>query len=239
MAETSLMDALRDAGLGSRRAVSALIKSGRVGVNGLTVTAFGYRLDSARDTVLLDGVPVGKPPGRDVYLVVNKPAGVLSTTRDERGRRTVMDILPEKYRIPGLHLAGRLDLESRGLIIVTSDGRLTYRLTHPKFEKEKEYRAQLDRPMSPENLKEFESGLLLEEGVTAPAVIKPVRLRPPVYRVIIHEGRKRQVRRMFQTLGYRVGDLSRVRIGSLRLGSLPEGALRELRAGEVEALYSK
>ena len=227
---------LRDAGLGSRRTVSGLVRSGRVGVNGQPVTSFNYPVDTAEDTITVDGNPIGKLREKEFYLVVNKPAGVLSTTRDERGRRTVMDLLPQKYRRPGLHLAGRLDLDSRGLILVTTDGALTYRMTHPKFEREKEYLARTDRPVSLESLREFESGVQLEEGPTAPAVIKQVRLRPPVYRIVIHEGRKRQVRRMFLSLGYSVADLQRVRIGGLRLGTLPDGAVRELGAGELDSL---
>ena len=136
--------------------------------------------------------------------MLNKPEGLLCTTSDERGRRTILDILPEKYRRLRLYPVGRLDLDSTGLLILTNDGALTYQLTHPKFEHEKEYLVQIEGTLQPREKQNLEHGVKLEDGITAPAIIKEVRSTPPYnYSLTIHEGKKRQIRRMFAHLGYR------------------------------------
>jgi 23S rRNA pseudouridine2605 synthase len=218
MTPTTLIKALVAAGLGSRRAMAQAIKEERVKVNGSLANSFSQPVTPTVDRLTLDNKPVKPGVAECVYLLLNKPVGVLSTTHDEQGRPTVISLLSLAYRKIGLHPVGRLDQDSRGLILLTNDGDLTYRLTHPRFEKEKEYLIRLDHPLSNDARLRFEKGIEL------------------TYKVILHEGRKRQLRRMFQNLGYNVCDLTRVRLGSLELGSLPEGKSRLLTAGEVSAL---
>jgi len=210
------------------------IMKGLVRVNGVVVSDLRYAVDIDKDSVTVDGHMVDIKPKQFVYLMLNKPAGVLSTVKDERGRRTVIDILPAKYRDMGLYPVGRLDKDSTGLLLLTNDGYLTYRLTHPKFEYEKEYLVQIDCSLKTEEVRVLEEGLELEDGVTREAVVKPIRsVLPFNYSITLHEGRKRQVRRMFAAMGYRVLALQRIREGSIVLGDLGEGQVRELSAGEV------
>ena len=233
----TLLKALVEAGAGSRRRVADAIMHGLVRVNGVVVSGLRYAVDAAKDRVEVDGRVVGIKPQKHVYLMLNKPAGVLSTVRDERGRRTVIDILPEKYRDIGLHPAGRLDKDSTGLLLMTNDGEFTYRLTHPKFEKEKEYLLQIGGVLKSHEIIALEKGVELEEGMTHGAAVKSIKSSPPFnYSITLHEGRKRQVRRMFAALGYRVVALKRVREGSLALGDLVQGKVRELTAAEVGRL---
>ena len=233
----TLLKALVEAGAGSRRRVADAIMHGLVRVNGVVVSGLRYAVDAAKDRVEVDGRVVGIKPQKHVYLMLNKPAGVLSTVRDERGRRTVIDILPEKYRDIGLHPAGRLDKDSTGLLLMTNDGEFTYRLTHPKFEKEKEYLLQIGGVLKSHEIIVLEKGVELEDGMTHGAAVKSIKSSPPFnYSITLHEGRKRQVRRMFAALGYRVVALKRVREGSLVLGDLVEGKVRELAAAEVGRL---
>ena len=235
----SLLKALTSAGFGSRRAAAQAVKDGRVEINGKVAASFSEAVDLSNDEILFDGQRIAPPSQGQVYLLLNKPPGFLSTTKDERGRKTVIDLVPEKYRRPDLHPVGRLDLDSRGLLLVTNDGSLTYRLTHPRFEKEKEYLVHIDRALLADDLQRFEQGLELEDGLTYPTKVIPVSSRPPIYRVTLHEGRKRQLRRMFQSLGYHVRDLKRVRMGNLRIDTLPEGELRELTPHEVSDLQTE
>lgn len=211
------------------------IKQGRVAVNGHIASDFRLAIE-ADDLVMLDGRPVNLKPGKKaVYLMLNKPLGVLTTTRDELGRGTVMALLPPKYRSLGLYPAGRLDKDSTGLLLLTNDGNLTYRLTHPRFEHEKEYLVRLDKRLAPPDADRLRRGIELEDGRTRPATIRPA-VEPLNYRVTVHEGKKRQLRRMFANLGYRVEALQRIRIGGLLLGNLKEGESRELTPAEVARL---
>ncbi|MFH0941507.1 MAG: pseudouridine synthase [Chloroflexota bacterium] len=239
MLNESLLKSRSGAGVGSRRKLAEAIKQGRVAVNGHIATDFRLPLDPANDLVTLDGRPVDLRPGKMVYLMLNKPAGVLATTRDERGRGTVIGLLPPKYRRLGLYPAGRLDKDSTGLLLLTNDGALTYRLTHPRFEHEKEYLVRLDKRLEPSAAGKLRQGIELEDGRTRPAAVRSVATEPFSYRVTVHEGKKRQLRRMFASLGYRVAALQRVRIGSLVLSSLKEGEARELTAPEVRELLGK
>ena len=232
-----LLKALTGAGAGSRRWVADAIKQGRVEVNGQVVDAFNYPLNVATDHVQVDGRLVDIKPEPLIYLIMNKPKDVLSTTSDERGRRTVISILPDKYRRFRLYPVGRLDKDSTGLLLLTNDGELTNKLTHPRFEYEKEYLVQVDRSIKPDDKKKLERGLSLEDGMTYPALVREIRDHLPFnYSITIHEGRKRQVHRMFQSLGYRVQALKRIRIGRLALDRLKEGEMRELNAREVQML---
>jgi len=239
MPSIPLLKALTEAGVGSRRRIADAIKNGKVKVNGEPVENFRHPVNPETDHVSINGKPVDLKPRRTVYLMVNKPAGILTTTGDERGRRTVLDILPEKYRHLRLYPVGRLDKDSTGLLLLTNDGELTYRLTHPKFEHDKEYLIQIDGVLKPEEKRKLEKGLELEDGMTYPVVVKEVKSQPPFnYSLTMHEGRKRQVRRMLANLGYLVLALKRIRMGNLTLGNLREGAIRELTPAEIHALLT-
>ncbi len=232
-----LLKLLVEVGEGSRRQLADIIKQGRVRVNGYVVEDFSHIVDVERDTVLVDGKLVDLKAKPLIYLILNKPAGVLSTTKDDRGRKTVVDFIPERYRTLKLYPVGRLDKNSTGLLLLTSDGELTYRLTHPKFEHEKEYLVFIRTKLRPDEKREIGRGLQLDDGMTYPAVIEEVKGQHPFnYSITIHEGRKRQVRRMFEELGHRVIALKRVRLGNIILGDLEEGQARELTINELSRL---
>ena len=216
------------------------IRQDRVTVNGQVVEDFRYLVNVGKDRISVDGASVHFGSQPLVYLIFNKPKGYLSTVSDERGGQTVMDLLPEKYRHLRLYPVGRLDKDSTGLLLLTNDGDLTYRLTHPRFECEKEYLVSIEGRLQPGEKRQLEQGIALEEGKTHPAIIKEVSNFPPFnYSVTIHEGRKRQVRRMLASLGYRVHALNRIRIGRLGLGELKEGGIREISAREIRTLFGK
>ncbi len=232
-----LIKVLTEAGLGSRRKMTDAIKEARVEVNGELAESFNHPVDPAKDKVFFDGRKVDLAAPRVIVLALNKPEGILSTVSDDRGRATVLDILPDKYKKYRLYPVGRLDMDTTGLLLLTNDGDLTYRLTHPRFEQEKEYLVRAQGTLQPAEMKQMEQGIELEDGLTAPARVS--KLHPTArydYRVVIHEGRKRQVRRMFEHFGHRVTALRRVRIGTLLLGDLPEGEVRPLNNHEVKAL---
>jgi 23S rRNA pseudouridine2605 synthase len=236
MSSTPILKALTKAGIGPRRQLADAIRQGRVKVNGKVVEDFSYPLNVETDSISIDGQLVDLKPKQKVYLMLNKPKGVMSTTSDERGRPTVIDILPENYRHLRLHPVGRLDKDSTGLLLLTNDGELTYRLTHPSFEHEKEYLVSINTRLQESEKLQLERGLKLEEGTTHRAIVKEVDAKPFNYSITIHEGRKRQVHRMFKHLGHRVLTLKRVRMGSVRLGDLQEGEARKLSAREVRML---
>lgn len=237
MVTKPLLKALTAAGIGSRRRIAGSIKQGHVTVNGEIIEDFRHVINIDTDRVLVNGKAADLRPRERVYLMMHKPEGVLSTTSDDRGRRTVMDLLPEKYRRPGLYPAGRLDEDSTGLLLLTNDGDLTYRLTHPRFEHEKEYLVYIEEKLTPDDVKQLQHGIRLEDGLMHPARVKPISSKPPYnYSITIHEGRKRQVRRMFDRLHHPVLALKRVRIGSLNLGDLKEGGIRKLTVREINAL---
>ena len=239
VSSSPLLKTLAEVGIGSRRWVADAIRQGRVEVNGRVMEDFRYPLNVETDRVLIDGRLVDLKPRQVVCLMLNKPKGVLSTTSDERGRGTVISILSEKYRHLRLYPVGRLDKDSTGLLLLTNDGELTYKLTHPRFEREKEYLVLVDAKLEPGERRKLEQGIELEDGMTHPAVVEEVKDCPPFnYTITIHEGRKRQVRRMFQGLGHRVLALKRVRFGRLALGNLKEGEIRELGIKEVQALLA-
>ena len=223
---------LAHAGVASRRAAEQLVFGGRVTVGAETVR------DPARDVTEGDGVRVdgravtaGAPSERVVYLV-NKPKGVVSTAKDPQGRRTIVTLVPSRER---LYPVGRLDADSTGLILLTDDGDLAYRLTHPSFEVPKTYRATVRRPpVRRDAVQRLRDGIVLEDGRTAPARVKV--LAPDTLEITIHEGRKRQVRRMCEAVGHPVAALQRTAFGPLRLGRLPEGGHRRLTAEDIRAL---
>jgi 23S rRNA pseudouridine2605 synthase len=193
--------------------------------------------DPARDVdestgVAVDGKPVAPEP-REVHML-NKPAGVVSTARDTHGRRTVVDLVPSGRR---LYPVGRLDADTTGLILLTNDGDLANRLVHPRYEVPKTYRARVEPPdLTDASLEALRDGVELEDGRTAPADVR--RAGRGILELSLHEGRKRQVRRMLEAVGHRVVELKRVAFGPLRLEGLPEGGHRRLSPEEVERLWN-
>lgn len=230
---------LTAAGAGSRRRMTEAIKAGLVAVNGKTVESFTQPVDAAKDRITLGGKPLALKSPALIYLLLNKPKEIVSTTSDDRGNKTVLDILPPKYKGMRLYPVGRLDKDSSGLMLLTNDGDFTYRLTHPKFEREKEYLVQIQTSLSEKDKTQLEKGVYLEDGKTSPARIKGLKAVPFNYSITIHEGRNRQVRRMFASLGYRVLELKRIRMDALTIKGLPEGASRELTAAEVKGLKER
>jgi 23S rRNA pseudouridine2605 synthase len=236
MTEKPLIKVLTEAGIGSRRRMTEAIKQGQVKVNGKVAESFNHPVDTAKDRILFNGRPVAIEREEVICLMLNKPEGIVSTASDEMGRRTVLDILPQQYRQYRLYPVGRLDIDTTGLLLLTNDGDLTYRLTHPKFEYEKEYLVQINGKLTPEEKRKLEHGILLEDGLTHPAKVKEIAAEPFNYSIVIHEGKKRQVRRMFERLKQPVISLKRVRVGGLRLGDLAEGSIRPLTAKEIQTL---
>jgi 23S rRNA pseudouridine2605 synthase len=232
----SLIKVLTEAGIGSRRRMAEAIKQGKVKVNDTIAESFNHPIDPQKDRVLFDGHTINLKTDKIICLMLNKPGGIVSTASDEKGRRAVLDILPEKYRRHRLYPVGRLDIDTTGLLLITNDGDLTYRLTHPRFEYEKEYLVSIKGSLTHEEKQQMQRGILLEDGMTYPAGVKEISLPPFNYSVTIHEGRKRQVRRMFERLRHTVLALKRVRIGSLELGDLKEGEVRPLTAKEITVL---
>jgi 23S rRNA pseudouridine2605 synthase len=223
-------------GVASRRAAEQLILDGQVAVNGALVRELGTRVDPERDRVEVNGRPI-RPPTAMVYLALNKPPGVVTTVRDPWGRQTVMSLIP---RLGRLYPVGRLDADSEGLLLMTNDGDLANRLTHPRYGCEKEYRALIRGMPDEPDLELLREGIELEDGRTAPAAVERERGgAPPDWswiRVTLRQGRNRQVRRMLEAIGFEVERLQRVRIGPLQLADLPLGASRPLSRSEVAAL---
>jgi 23S rRNA pseudouridine2605 synthase len=221
------------AGVASRRASETLIAGGRVRVNGELVT------DPARDVtdsdrVEVDGALIAAETERVVYAV-HKPAGIVSTASDPHGRPTVMSFVDTSLR---LYPVGRLDIDTTGLILLTNDGALAYRLTHPSFEVTKTYRATLDPPpLTDAQIRTLRAGVMLEDGRTAPARVRRLGQREDNrIELTIHEGRNRQIRRMSEAIGHRVRRLERVAFGPLELGDMRAGRARRLTPAEIAAL---
>ncbi len=217
-------------GVASRRAAEQLIFAGRVVVDGETVTDPARDVDGS-EQIAVDSEFVTAPSGRVVYAL-HKPAGVVSTAKDTHGRPTVVELVPDHRR---LYPVGRLDADSTGLILLTDDGDLAHHLTHPSFEVPKTYRVSVDGGRLKEPaLQQLRDGVQLDDGLTAPAKVRQVR--SGVLELTIHEGRKRQIKRMLAAVGHPVTKLQRVAFGPLRLGELSEGDARKLTPAEVERL---
>jgi 23S rRNA pseudouridine2605 synthase len=224
-----LQKTLARLGFGSRRVCDDLIEDGRVTVNG-EVAVLGRRIDLEHDTVIVDGVPVGVRPDL-VYYLLHKPAGVVTTAADTHGRATVLELVPDEPRV---FPVGRLDMDTEGLLLLTNDGDLAHRLTHPSFGVDKDYLAHVEGQPNAAAVTRLRKGVELEDGITAPA--KVALLDPSLLRIVIHEGRKRQVRRMCEAVGHPVIRLVRTRIGSLTDTKLKAGEWRQLTSEEVIAL---
>jgi 23S rRNA pseudouridine2605 synthase len=233
--EERLQKILARAGLGSRRACEEYILQGRVKVNG-RVAQLGQKADPAKDVIALDGEPLAQPE-RLTYVALYKPRGVVSSLSPQGERQTVRDLVPLKGR---LYPVGRLDVDSEGLILLTNDGDLTDRLTHPRYEAEKEYRVLVRSDPDEARLSVWRRGVMLNGKRTAPAKVRREEHTEAGtwLRVIMHEGRKHEIREIGLALGMPVQRLIRVRMGSLRLGDLRPGQWRELEEREVKQLQS-
>lgn len=234
-----LQKVLAESGVASRRAAERIIAEGRVKVNGVIVTALGTKVLPGRDRVEVDGAEVVTDPAKR-YCLLYKPAGYLSTVKDPQGRKTVIDLLPRKYG-ERLYPVGRLDLDAEGLLLMTNDGELAFRLTHPRYRVPKSYRVTVKGVVEQETLDELRGGMALEDGVTAPAEAKVVARDPKrkksVLELTLTEGKKRQVKRMCEAVGHPVQSLKRVSIAFLDAGGLEPGRCRELSRQEVRRLY--
>lgn len=229
-----LQKVLRDASGISRRHAEDAIVAGRVKVNGKVAT-LGMRVDLDTDVVMMDGKPIkSTPTGTKTTIMLNKRGGCVTTRSDPNGRPTVFHSLPQDFR--RLFPVGRLDYETEGLLLLTDDGDLAYRLTHPKFEVEKEYEAHLDAPLSKTDRERLERGLKTPELITSPAKLHMIGTDGTCWRVTIHEGKNREVRRMFEAVGLRVTALKRVRVGGLALGDVKVGSWRKLTQSDIKKL---
>lgn len=226
---------LAQCGYGARRACELLIQAGRVRVNGQIAT-LGTKVDPARDRITVDGNPV-QPPSAKVYLMLNKPAGYVTTRRDPHAPRTVMQLLKDVS--VSVFPVGRLDAESEGLLLFTNDGALAHRLIHPRYKVPKTYRVWVKGKPSESVLKTLREGVMLEDGKTAPAKVRLIRStsNTSLLEITLREGRKRQIRRMAQAVGHPVVRLVRIGFGPLRLpNDLAPGIWRYLTPEEVEQL---
>ena len=220
------------AGICSRREAEKIILSGRVTVDGKIVKELGAKADPSQK-ICVDGKQLTFDAEK-IYLLLNKPRGYVSTVKDERGRRTVLELLGENFS-ERVYPVGRLDLNSEGLLILTNDGDLTNALIHPRFEVTKTYRAKVSGDVTEEKLDKLRAGIELDDGLTAPAEI--YRLDKDLVEITIHEGRNRQVRRMFAAIGCDVKRLRRIKFADLTLEGVGVGKFRTLTAEEVAKLY--
>ena len=236
--EERLQKYLAEAGIASRRKSEEWIASGRVKVNGVVVTALGTKIDPQKDQVLFDDQPVVISGEKKIYLMLHKPEGYVTTAKEQFGRPAVLDLVRDvKQRI---FPVGRLDYDTSGLLLLTNDGELTYRLTHPKYDVDKTYIAKLYGVPDDMYLQKFRRGVMVDGRKTRPAKIRILEIEKDrrfcTAEIILHEGKNRQVRKMCDAIKHPVAQLKRVATGTLTLGDLPKGAYRPLTEKEVQYL---
>jgi len=220
---------LADCGVASRRKCDELIKQKRVAVDGEIIQSLGYKIDETTAVVTVDGHKVSLVD-KFIYFLLNKPRGYVTTASDERGRKTVLDLIPDKSRV---FPVGRLDKESTGALLLTNDGDLAYKLTHPKYDVEKVYRVLLNQPITEKHVKKLETGIMLEDGVTRPCRVKVISKDKCRVELTLMEGRNREIRRMLQALDYKVSKLKRIQFATLTLNKLAPGKWRTLTKEEI------
>ncbi len=223
---------ISDAGVTSRRKAEEIILSGRVKVNGI-IAEIGCKVDESKDVIEIDGKKITLNE-KNVYILLNKPKGYLSSVTDDRGRKTVVELIGIKERI---FPVGRLDYDTEGLLILTNDGDFTYRVTHPKFEISKTYIATLDKKVEWDKIKILNEGVEIEDYVGKANELSVINEEKNEVLITISQGKNRQVRKMFEKTGYTVKKLRRIRIGGLMLGNLPKGQWRELSKKEAEKIF--
>jgi 23S rRNA pseudouridine2605 synthase len=231
--EERLQKILARAGIASRRAAEAAMVQGRVTVNGQTITALGTKADPARDDIRVDGVRVQVPAGH-VYLLLNKPKGVLSTTRDPEGRPTVMELVPP---VPGLFPVGRLDVNTEGLLLITNDGAFAERVAHPRYEVPRVYHAKVHGVPNTEALERMRRGVRVDGDLLTADRVRVLEAENNAWlEVTLHEGKNHEVRRLLEAVGHRVAKLRRVALGPLSARGLKPGQFRSLAPAEVREL---
>jgi len=225
---------LASAGVASRRKCDELITAGKIKVNGNVTTTLGLQVDDVKDEVEFEGTVV-YPVEKKIYIVINKPVGFVSTVKDEHDRKTVIDLIPISERI---FPVGRLDYDTSGVIILTNDGPLSHRLAHPSYEIEKIYYVLLDKVVSPKDFYNIEHGIMLDNKKTHPCKVSQIRVYDncSLLSISIHEGRNRQIRRMFESLDYEVQELDRVQFANINLTGLKRGEWRYLTKKEITEL---
>lgn len=233
-----LQKAIAQAGVTSRRGAEELIKEGRVKVNGEVILTLGSKV-GPEDKIEVDGKTIPRGKTQEAYYLLHKPCGYITSTSDPQGRKTVLDLLkkvPER-----VYPVGRLDYNTSGLLLLTNHGEMAHRLMHPSFEIRKTYQVEVEKKIPEKLLEKLRRGVELEDGKTAPALVQEIssggRGLLPCYEITIHEGRNRQIRRMFQTIGFPVVNLKRIRFGPIELDQdLPAGHFRPLTAQEIQGL---
>ena len=225
-------------GVASRRVAKQLVIEGRVRINGKPVFIPGRHIDPARDKIEYDGQQVTIRP-KHIYLMLHKPAGYITTVEDIEGRKTVMDLVQNIGQ--RIYPVGRLDKDTEGLLLLTNDGNFSHRILHPSYKLEKTYLAWVEGHPNKREIQKLRTGIWLPTGLTASAAVQEIRRRgvQTHYRIVIHEGKKRQIRQMFQAIGSKVDYLKRIRIGGLSLGKLPIGQFRYLSGDEIRSLKGK
>lgn len=225
---------LSNSGVSSRRKIGELVKKGVIFINGKKAIESGQRIDPEKDEVIVEGKKLARE-AHLIYIILNKPLGVLSTTSDELGRKTVLDLINTNVRV---YPVGRLDSDSIGLILLTSDGELAHKLTHPKFHIPKTYLVLVRGKVKEGQLKKLRGGILLKDGMTKRAEVKVLEEFKFTTKIefIISEGRNRQIRRMCGAVDLEILELKRVAIGDIKLGELKEGESRELEVAEIKGL---
>ena len=236
MVQERLQKILAQAGVASRRAAEEMILAGRVAVDGQVQTALGCKADAAKNKITIDGKPLPVMETRQ-YWMVHKPAGVVCTAADPQGRSKILDLLPPQVGAR-LYPVGRLDKDSQGLVLLTNDGELAARLMHPRHKVAKTYRVWVKGSPGAAAVASLRKGVMLEDGLSAPArvYVKAAGMRKSKLSFVLHEGRKRQIRRMCEAVGHPVERLVRVGLGPLHLGDLPPGAARPLKVREIKEL---
>ncbi len=233
-----LQKIIAEAGIASRRKAEELIKEGKVRVNGKVITEMGYKA-SKHDEIYVSEKPISKEA--KVYLVMNKPRSIISSVNDEHDRHTVIDILPSEFKKYRLFPVGRLDYDTKGVILITNDGDFMNNLIGPKSFVQKEYLARVKGSVKAEDIRKLESGIKVDNYVTRPALAEILEVDrkngSTLVRIIITEGKNHQVKKMFETIGYPVKKLSRIRFGCIEINNLPVGAVRKLSIHEVKQLY--
>lgn len=240
MTGVRLNKALAAAGVCSRRAADELIRAGSVSVNGIVTAELGTRVDPSTDSVTVNGIAVRfeeNDASPHTYVMLHKPIQVVSTARDPQKRTTVLDLLPDAYRAKRLYPVGRLDYFSEGLLLLTDDGELTNRLTHPRYHLPKEYEVSLRQAPSHAVLETMRRGMTLREGERLAPIEAAIKMNDPRTLVLVlRQGINRQIRRMCRDLDLTILRLCRIAVGPLHLGDLPKGRCRDLTADEVAAL---
>lgn len=225
-------------GIASRRGAETLISDGHVKVNNIKVTELGTKVEIGADKIAVDGKPI-KPVNKKYYIMLNKPAGYVSTVKDQFDRPTVLDLI--KTELPSrMFPVGRLDYETEGLLLLTNDGDFTYRVTHPKFNTNKTYIATIKGGITVSGLNQLRRGVKIDNYVTSPAEVEMLDASAgrTTFKITIHEGRNRQVRKMFEAVGCKVAYLQRISIGTVELGNLPLGRWRHLTSHEINYLMN-